>query len=112
MLNSESKQNQDLLKDSYKRSESWIEDSPVCTKIVDLDFNLQFMSKAGYESLQINDIAEYYGKPYPLEFYPESFKDEMTKTINSSRDSGKTMTQEAPILDINGNEVWFHCTYL
>lgn len=105
-----SKYNQNLLKDAHQKSEVWIENSPICTKIVDCDFNLQFMSKAGYEALQIADITEYYGKPYPLEFYPESFKEEMLDTIISAKDSGETVMQEASVVDLHGNEVWFHST--
>ncbi|MFT5659513.1 MAG: PAS domain S-box-containing protein [Sulfurimonas sp.] len=102
--------NQDLLQNAKSRRNSWIESSPVCTKIIDLGFNLQYMSRAGYEALQIADISTYYGKQYPLDFYPQSFHDEMTKTIKSARDTGKSMTQEASLQDLNGNDLWFHST--
>ncbi len=69
----------DLRKMTEKRSSSWIEYSPVCTKIVDLDFNLQYMSSAGIEDLRIDDITQFYGKPYPFDFYPEPFRNLMAK---------------------------------
>ncbi len=55
--------NSDLRKMTEKRIRSWLEYSPVCTKIVDLDFNLQFMSSACIKSLGIDDITQFYGKP-------------------------------------------------
>ncbi|MCD4679521.1 MAG: hypothetical protein K8S00_03955 [Bacteroidales bacterium] len=35
------------LEQSELKSSIWLENSPVCTKIVDLDFNLQYMSSSG-----------------------------------------------------------------
>ena len=40
----ERKQAELRLRDSEKKSRAWREHSPICTKIVDLDFNLQYMS--------------------------------------------------------------------
>lgn len=99
-----------LLKDAERRSQTWLENSPVCTKIVDPDFNLQYMSEAGVKSLNIVDILPYYGKPYPLSFYPKSFREQMVKTIRYSAETKKAATQEAAVVDLNGNEVWFHST--
>ncbi|MCP5007148.1 MAG: PAS domain S-box protein [Planctomycetes bacterium] len=61
------------LKDSERKMRAWIENSPVCFKIVDLDLNLQYMSAAGAKSLKISDITQFYGKPYPFDFFPKSF---------------------------------------
>ena len=58
-----------LLWESERKSRAWLEHSPVCTKIVDLDFNLQYMSRAGVQGLQIDNITPFYGKPYPFDFY-------------------------------------------
>jgi PAS domain S-box-containing protein len=98
------------LKDSDKKSRAWLEHSPVCTKIIDLDFNLQYMSSAGIEDLGIEDITQYYGKPYPLDFYPESFRNTMTKNLEKVRETGEIITQEADVVDLEGNKVWFHST--
>ncbi len=98
------------LKDSDKKSRAWLEHSPVCTKIIDLDFNLQYMSSAGIQGLGIEDITQYYGKPYPLDFYPESFRNTMTKNLEKVRETGEIIAQEAPVIDLEENEVWFHST--
>ena len=95
---------------SEEQSHVWIDHSPVCTKIVDLDFNLQFMSSAGVNSLAITDVTQYYGKPYPFDFYPQSFRDEMSKNLKKALATKKIIEQESAVLDIEGNEVWFHST--
>ena len=95
---------------SEERSRAYLESSPVCTKIVDLDLNLQYMSRAGVEGLCIDDITKFYGKPYPFDFFPESFCNSMTNSLKKSRETGKIITQEAPVVDTEGNELWFHST--
>ena len=64
---------EEKLRQSEKQSRAWLEHSPACTKIVDLELNLQFMSNAGVQGLGISDITDYYGSPYPFDFYPDSF---------------------------------------
>jgi PAS domain S-box-containing protein len=98
------------LKESERKNQAWIENSPVCTKIVDLDLNLQFMSTSGIKDLKIDDINEYYGKPYPFHFYPDSFKIPMTNNLKKAKKTGETITQEASVLDIEGNKLWYHST--
>ncbi|TDI81482.1 MAG: PAS domain S-box protein, partial [Caldithrix sp.] len=108
----ERKQAEKSKKDSDKRSRAWLENSPVCTKIVDPNFNLQFMSASGIRNLKIDDITEYYGKPYPFHFYPDSFKIPMTKNLKQVKKTGKITTQEASVVDIDGNELWYHSTLI
>ncbi len=98
------------LLDSERRIRAWLEHSPVCTKIVDLKFNLQYMSYAGVRGLNIADITQYYGKPYPFDFFPKAFRDSMTKNLEKVRDTGEVATQEAPVSDTDGNTLWFHST--
>ncbi|MDP6634841.1 MAG: ATP-binding protein [Phycisphaerae bacterium] len=98
------------LGESEQRNRAWIEYSPVCTKIVDLDFNLQFMSRAGVEGLGIDNITRFYGKPYPFDFYPESFRNTMTRNLERTRKTGEIITQEASVADVDGSELWFHST--
>lgn len=104
----------DQLKLKFSESESksrlWLENSPVCTKIVDLDFNLQYMSSSGVKELKIKDITKFYGKPYPLDFYPDSFKIPMNANLRKAKETGETITQEASVIDVDGNELWFHST--
>ena len=106
----ERKRSEERLKKSEQRNRAWLENSPVCTKIVDLDFNLQYMSYAGIAGLKIDDITEFYGKPYPFDFYPESFKNTMTQNLEKARETGEIIEQEAPVVDIEGNELWYHST--
>ncbi len=106
----EHKQVENRLKESEKRSQAWLENSPVCTKIVDLNFNLQFMSVSGIKDLKIDDITEYYGKPYPFHFYPDSFRIPMTNNLKKVKETGKIITQEASVVDVEGNELWYHST--
>jgi len=95
------------LKESEKRSKLWINSSPVCTKVVDLDFNLQFMSEAGVRDLEIN-IEEYYGKSYPLEFYPESFKTKMLDDLKKSKESLQIIINDGSVVSLNGKIIYYH----
>ena len=36
----------------------------------------------------------------------------MKKNLEWSKNTGETTTQEAPVFDLNGNEVWFHSTII
>lgn len=87
-----------------------LEASPVCTKIVDLDFNLKYMSSAGVKDLNISDISEYYGKPYPLSFYPDSFRTQMTNSMLKAKEHGKVVSQEGAVTDLSGNEQYYLST--
>jgi len=110
MSDTKHKPNIELLQSAERRSHRWLEHSPVCTKIVDLDFNLQYMSESGIKGLSIPDISTYYGRPYPFEFYPELFRSHMIKTMKSARDTGKFVTQEDSVVNIYKEVLWFHST--
>ena len=98
------------LRRSERRNRSWLEHSPACTKIVDAGFNLQYMSTAGVKGLQIDDITQHYGKPYPCCFFPELFKIQMTNDMRKAKEEGIVIEQEASVFDMAGNEVWYHST--
>jgi len=106
----ERKKTEVKLRESEKKSLTWLEASPVCTKMVDLDFNLQYMSSAGVKGLNIDDISQFYGKPYPFDFYPVSFKNLMTMNLEKVKKTGEIIEQEGSVVDINENELWFHST--
>ena len=99
-----------LAEKSVKKFRAWINSSPVCTKIVDLDFNLQYMSDSGVKDLLIDDISHYYGKPYPISFYPDSFKVPMTKNLIKVKETGEAVTQKAFVTDSVGNKLWYKST--
>ncbi|MBC8552339.1 MAG: PAS domain S-box protein [Candidatus Brocadiales bacterium] len=104
------KQVEDRLKDSLEQCRVWLDNSPVCTKVVDLDFNLRYMSAAGIKALKIDDVTKLYGKQYPFDFFPEPFKYSMTKNLEKVKETGEIITGEAPVCDIEGNELWFRAT--
>ncbi|MBT6226690.1 MAG: response regulator [Candidatus Scalindua sp.] len=108
-INERKKVEQELI-ETQKKNRTWFDNSPVCTKVLDLDFNLKFMSAAGINALKIDDVTKYYGTPYPFDFFPEAFKDSMTINLEKVKETGEVITGEAPLCDIEGNELWFQAT--
>jgi len=102
------KETEKALQEAERKTLSLVEHSPVCTKIVDLDFNLQYMSRAGLEALHIDDAATIYGKPYPLDFFPQAFKDQMKGNLKKVVTTGEVTEQEGSVVDVDGTELWFH----
>lgn len=92
---------------SEKRSRAWLSNSPVCSKILDLDLNLQYMSDAGVAALKVEDVATYYGKPYPLDFFPDEFKRAMSKSLEEVKRTGELIRMDGRLCDTEGNELWF-----
>lgn len=99
-----------LLTEEKNRSQTWLENSPTCTKIIDLNLNLQYMSNAGISALKVDDITTLYGHPYPFSFYPEEFKALMTGNLKKVIETGEIITQEGYVYDVEGDELWFHST--
>ena len=89
-----------------RRNQALLDYSPVCHKIVDLDFNLQYMSANGFKMLKLDANADVYGKPYPFYFFPESFRIEMEETMKMVKETGDPIVMEALTNDVEGNEVW------
>lgn len=100
----------EALEASEQKNRLWLENSPVCTKILDLDFNLKYMSASGINGLKIDDINKFYEKPYPLSFFPDSFKVVMRRNLEKVKRAKKKITYEAPLVDLKGNEIWFNST--
>lgn len=102
---------QELLKLGKElESRAWIENSPVCTKIIDEDFNLRYMSTAGIVGLKIDHVEDYYGKPYPFEFFPEWSKASMIENLKKVKETGETVSVETSAADIEGNIAWYYST--
>lgn len=99
-----------LLLESERQSRAWLEHSPVCTKVLDLDFHLKYMSEAGVCALQLDDVEEYYCKPYPLGFFPDFFRSTMLDRLRHVRETGEVAFQEAPLITLGGDEKWFGST--
>ena len=106
----ESKQTKKPFTISANRARTYLENSPACTKILDLDFNLQYMSSAGIKRLNIENVETLYGKPYPFDFFPQASKDTTTANLKQVLKTGETIEQEAAVVDVNGNELWFQST--
>ena len=90
---------------------SVLEESPICNKIIDLDSRLQYMSTAGVKSLQIDNIQDYYGLVYPPEFYAESIRKALTEHLDKAK-AGEVSSVECLVLGMDGNEIWYHTTFL
>ncbi|MCP4092854.1 MAG: response regulator [Planctomycetes bacterium] len=99
-----------VLRESESQHRTWLEKSPVCTKILDLNFKLQYMSQAGISALCIPDIEEYYQTPYPPEFFSPRFKVTMLEALRKVRDEEVVAHQEAPLKSLNGTLIWFRST--
>lgn len=100
---------------SARKAILWMDNVPVCTKILDLNFNLQYMSPAGIKALNIDDITSFYGQPYPFDFFPKSFSVRMTNNLNKAVKTNKIIIQEASeanVVDIKGKKLWFHSTII
>jgi AraC-like DNA-binding protein len=93
---------------SEKNAIRLLESSPICTKVLDLEFNLQYMSPSGIKSLHIDDITPFYGKPYPFDFYPKSFCENMKNNLIQAVKTKTIIEQEASVFDMEGNKLWFH----
>jgi len=87
-----------------------LDSSPVCTKIVDTEFNLLYMSQAGVIDLNIEDITPYYGSRYPMDFYPDAFISAMTEQMTAVIETGEVRQLEAYVNDIEGSRLYFHST--
>ena len=106
------KQAEEALREVERRNQALLDHSPVCHKMVDLDFNLIYMSANGYKLLQLEKTADVYGKPYPFEFFPATFRNEMTESLKKVKETGDTITMEALTNDSEGNEIWLDSALL
>ncbi len=99
------------LRASEMMNRSLLEDSPICMKIIDLDSKLRYMSTAGQKKLKIPDVTAYYGQTYPPDFCPESMRPLVIESLNQAM-AGTTSSVEAAAHDTEGNELWFHTTFV
>jgi len=93
-----------------KQRQVLLDNSPVCTKIVDLEYNLQYMSAAGINALDIKNVAELYGKPFPLKFYPAPSKNLMLANLDAVRKTGEVVSFETDLNTADGRKIWYHST--
>ncbi|MFK7820923.1 MAG: ATP-binding protein [Planctomycetaceae bacterium] len=96
--------------EAASQSEALLEASPVCTKIVDLQSRLRYMSAAGQRRLGIVDVKRLYGRIFPpKELYTSPWWGLVTDYLELAK-SGETQNLECPVSDSCGNEVWYDTT--
>jgi PAS domain S-box-containing protein len=100
--NTESKLNK-----NQKEFQTWIQNTPVCTKKIDLDFNLQFMSEAGIRELKVDNYNELLGAPYPFNFFPEDFQKEMSAKMKEVREKCEVAQIDGILSDTEGKRMWY-----
>lgn len=87
---------------------SLIQSSPVCHKIFDPDFKLQFMSNSGVVALQIENVEDYYGHTFPTDSAPKFTRDIFNEHMHLAA-KGETNTIEYSF-EVDGNVIWFRTT--
>ncbi len=107
----ERKHAEDALLDSEARNRSLLEGSPICTKIIDLDSKLQYMSAAGIKQLKICNIRPFYGRTFPPDLYPEDWRPLVAEHLERAK-AGTVSSLECPVRDTDGKEVWFDTTFM
>jgi PAS domain S-box-containing protein len=65
------------------------------------------MSYPGACQLKIDDADEFYGKPYPLDFFPDTFKKDMSAKMEEAKKTGKTLEIRGILADTEGNQLWY-----
>ncbi len=103
---------EEKFKESDKTIRTWLEYSPVCTKILDHNFHLIYMSSAGIKHLQIEDITNFYGKKFPFSSYPEPDRTTIVENLKKIRESGEIVALEIPVFNTAGNKLWFQSTFV
>ncbi len=107
----ERKQTTEALIQSEMMNRALLEGSPVCNKIIDLNSKLQFMSAAGVARLKVPDVNEYYGQPYPFDFFCEESRIAIAEKLKTAF-AGETAEIECATHDTEGNELWFLHTFV
>jgi signal transduction histidine kinase/CheY-like chemotaxis protein len=87
---------------------SLIQSSPVCHKIFDPGFKLQFMSNSGVAALQIENVEDYYGQIFPTDSAPKITRDIFNEHMHLAT-KGETNTIEYSF-EVDGNVIWFRTT--
>jgi PAS domain S-box-containing protein len=108
---SERKQTEEILRSSVIRSRTVLEESPVCNKVIDLDGHLLYMSNAGVTRLKIPNIEQFYGCPYPPEFYSEAMRRPLVENLNRAI-AGQISRVECQVTDTEGETVWYDTTFV
>lgn len=96
-----------VISDNKQEFQTWIQNTPVCTKKIDVDFNLQFMSDAGIKELKVGDVNRLYGKPYPFYFFPKPTRKLLSDNMQEVKESLEMRQAEGILSDTQGNTMWY-----
>ncbi|WP_026374797.1 response regulator [Aestuariibacter salexigens] len=94
------------IRELERRNNAMLDYSPVCHKIVDLDLTLRYMNANGFNMLSLPISDDWYGKPYPFEFFPDDAKRLMEDKLREVVRTGIRQAFESNALDSKGNEIW------
>lgn len=98
--------NAEALPDPY--SESMLNASPDCVKVLSTDGEIEFMNDAGMCLMQVGDLAEVKGKPWP-QLWPEEHKDLVLGVIEKVS-SGESARFEAFCPTASNEPRWWDVT--
>jgi PAS domain S-box-containing protein len=102
-------------KKAEERNRTLLETTDICLKEIHKNdgpgYTLTFMSPAGQSQLGITTIEEFYGNPYPLDFYPDEAKMALTEGLDRTSRTGETTQVENKLFDSDGNPVWYLSTF-
>lgn len=69
------------------------------------------MSYAGVSALKIDNVDDYYGQPYPFYFFADGSREATIKNLQKVKDTLQGLYAEMPVLDTEGNELWFYAAF-
>ncbi|NRA37823.1 MAG: response regulator [Planctomycetes bacterium] len=97
------------LEQQLEKHKTLIRKSPICTKIIDPQRNLKYMSDAGVNGLKIQNIDEFYDAYYPPRNFPQKILDLYDEYFPRCL-QGEICSFECPIPDTEGHEEWYITT--
>lgn len=86
-----------------------IQSSPICHKIFDPDLKLQFMSNSGVCALQIKNIEDFYGQPFPPDSAPKITREIIIEHMHRAA-KGETTTAEYHF-NVDGKAIWYRTSF-
>ena len=89
-----------------QQSQVLLDNSPACHKIIDLDFNLQYMNAKGFKMLSLEHNNNYYNKPYPFPFFPEKTKENLREAMLNVVKNKRPQIIQTEVLDYKGNQAF------
>jgi len=103
------KQKEEEISRLERRNSSLLDYSPVCHKVIDLDFKLRYMNRNGFNMLNLPKNDKRYGQSYPFDFFQPEAKELMKTKLQWVKDNGELQTFESRAKTVDGQDVWlFH----